>query len=99
MPKLKEKSCNVVYLTTDDNAVTITSLSDSEEEKLALAAQVRYLLASRHLVWKIILATVRSDPRRDTSANDVGNKCTSSGFGTIPTLDKGKQKRSDLTNP
>ena len=37
-PKLKGKSCNTVSLATDDDAVTIASLSDSEEEKLALAA-------------------------------------------------------------
>jgi len=38
-PKLKDKSCNVVSLATDDDAVIIASLSDSEEEKLVLAAQ------------------------------------------------------------
>ena len=38
-PKLKDKSCNAISLATDDDSVTIVSLSDSEEEKLALAAQ------------------------------------------------------------
>ena len=38
-PKLKGKSCNVVSLIVDDDAVTVSSLSDSEEEKLVLAAQ------------------------------------------------------------
>ena len=38
-PKLKGKSCNIVSLATDDDAVTIASLSDSKEKKLALAAQ------------------------------------------------------------
>ena len=38
-PKLKGKSCNAISLTTDDDVVTIASLSDSEEEKLALMTQ------------------------------------------------------------
>ena len=38
-PKLKGKSCNVVSLAAENDAVTIDSLSDSEEEKLALAVQ------------------------------------------------------------
>ena len=38
-PNLKDKSCNTVFLAMDVDAVTIDSLSDSEEEKLALAAQ------------------------------------------------------------
>ena len=38
-PKLKGKSCNAISLAVDDDAVTVPSLSDSEEEKLALAAQ------------------------------------------------------------
>ena len=38
-PKLKGKSCNTISFTTDDDDVTIASLNDSEEEKLALAAQ------------------------------------------------------------
>ena len=37
--KLKGKPCNVVSLVTDNDSVTITSLSDSEGEKLALATQ------------------------------------------------------------
>jgi len=37
--KLKGKSCNAVSLATDDDDVTIASLNDSKEEKLALAAQ------------------------------------------------------------
>ena len=36
--KLKGKSCNAVSLTMDNDALTIASLNDSEEEKLALAA-------------------------------------------------------------
>ena len=35
-PNLKDKSCNAISLTMDNDAVTIASLSDSEEEKLAL---------------------------------------------------------------
>jgi len=35
-PKLKDKSCNAVFLATDDNSVIIASLSDLEGEKLAL---------------------------------------------------------------
>jgi len=38
-PKLKGKSCNTVSFEADDDIVTIASLSDSEKEKLALAAQ------------------------------------------------------------
>ena len=38
-PKLKEKSCNAVSLTVDDDSVTVASLSDSEGEEPALAAQ------------------------------------------------------------
>ena len=38
-PKLKGKSCNTVSLATDDDTMTIASLSDLEEEKLSLAAQ------------------------------------------------------------
>ena len=37
--KLKGKSCNTVSLAMDDGVVIIASLSDSEEEKLVLAAQ------------------------------------------------------------
>jgi len=36
-PKLKGKSCNTVSFATDDDSMTIISLSDSEEEKFALA--------------------------------------------------------------
>jgi len=38
-PKLKEKSCNVVSVLPDDDNIIIASLSDSEDEKHALAAQ------------------------------------------------------------
>ena len=38
-PKLKGNSCNAISLATDDDTVTITSLSESEEETAALAAQ------------------------------------------------------------
>ena len=37
--KPKEKSCNIISLEADDDSVTVASLSDSEGEKLALAAQ------------------------------------------------------------
>ena len=37
--KLKGKSRNIVSLLTDDDSVTVTSLSDTEGEKPALAAQ------------------------------------------------------------
>jgi len=37
-PKLKGNSCNAISLVMDDDAVTITSLIDSKEEKFALAA-------------------------------------------------------------
>ena len=36
--KLKGKSCNVASLAADDDVVTVASLSDSEEEKIVLAA-------------------------------------------------------------
>jgi len=36
-PKFKGKSCNAISLATDDDSVTVASLSDSEGEKLALA--------------------------------------------------------------
>jgi len=36
-PKLKGKSCNAVSLAIDDDSMIVVSLSDSEEEKLALA--------------------------------------------------------------
>jgi len=36
---LKDKSCNAISLATDDDSVTIASLSDSDREKLALATQ------------------------------------------------------------
>ena len=39
-PKLNGKSYIVVSLATDDDSVTIASLNDSEEEKLALATQL-----------------------------------------------------------
>jgi len=39
IPKLKEKSCNVISILPDDDDITVTSLSDSEDEKYALAAQ------------------------------------------------------------
>ena len=35
----KGKSCNVVSVLPDDDNVTVASLSDSEDEKHALAAQ------------------------------------------------------------
>ena len=38
-PKPKGKSCNVVFFIIEDDSVTVASLSDSEEEKLALATQ------------------------------------------------------------
>ena len=38
-PKLKEKSCNVVSLTVDDDSVTVASLSNSEGEKPVLTTQ------------------------------------------------------------
>ena len=38
-PKLKSKSCNTVSLATDDDSVTVASLSDLEGEKLALVTQ------------------------------------------------------------
>ena len=38
-PKLKGKSCNAVTLTTDDDSMTIASLSDIEGEKLAFTTQ------------------------------------------------------------
>ena len=38
-PKPKGKLCNTVSLAMDDDTVTISSLSDSEEEKFALAVQ------------------------------------------------------------
>ena len=37
--KLKGKSCNIVSVLPDDDNITITSLSDFEDEKHALAAQ------------------------------------------------------------
>ena len=39
-PKLKGKSCNVIFLATDEDTATIASFSDSEEEeKLSLMTQ------------------------------------------------------------
>ena len=38
-PKTKGKSCNVVFVLPDDDNITVTSLSDSKDEKHALAAQ------------------------------------------------------------
>ena len=38
-PKLKGKSCNVISVLPNDDNITIASLSDSEDEKHALAAQ------------------------------------------------------------
>ena len=38
-PKLKGKFCNFSSLTQDDDAVTVASLSEFEEEKFAFAAQ------------------------------------------------------------
>jgi len=35
-PKLKGKSCNTVFLSTDNDIMTIASLSDLKEEKLVL---------------------------------------------------------------
>ena len=37
--KQKEKSCNIVSVLPDDDNVTVASLSDSEDEKYAFAAQ------------------------------------------------------------
>ena len=56
--KLKGKSYNVVSLA--DDAVTVASLSDSEEENLILGT-THYLSASSHLVWKAVLMTVQPD--------------------------------------
>ena len=39
-PKLKGESCNVISLALHDDTVTVTSLSSSEEEKFAFAAQL-----------------------------------------------------------
>jgi len=38
-PRLKGKSCNVISLVQNDDMATIASLSSSEEEKFAFAAQ------------------------------------------------------------
>ena len=38
-PKLKEKSCNIVSVLPDNGNITVASLSDSEDEKHAFAAQ------------------------------------------------------------
>ena len=37
-PKLKDKLCNTISLATEDDTTIVSSLSDSEEEKIALAA-------------------------------------------------------------
>ena len=37
--KLKGKSCNVVFILPDDDNITVTSLSDFEDDKHTLAAQ------------------------------------------------------------
>jgi len=60
-PKLKGKSCNIVSLVTDDDTMTIASLSDLEEEKLALGT-ARYLVTSKHPVWKAVPVTVQPEP-------------------------------------
>ena len=38
-PRLKDKSCNVISLSQEDDIATITSLSSFGEEKFALAVQ------------------------------------------------------------
>jgi len=38
-PNLKDKSYNAISLAQDDDAVTVASLSSSEEEKFTFAAQ------------------------------------------------------------
>ena len=39
-PKVKDKLCSVISLTQDDDAMTVASLSSSEEEKCAFTAQL-----------------------------------------------------------
>ena len=57
-----------------------------------VSGAARYLSAKRYLVWKTVLATVRPDPWRDTTVNDIGINCTSLGFHTIPITGQKKTK-------
>ena len=46
------KSCNAISLATDDDTVTIASLSDLEEENLALVTRI-------NPSWTIVTGTVQ----------------------------------------
>jgi len=91
-PKLKDKLCNTISLATDDDTVTIASLSDSEEEKLALAARPATSQPVGTRSEKLYLCQYDQTPRRDTIANNVRNNCTSPGLGTTPAVGRREVK-------
>ena len=59
-PKLKGKFCNVVSILSDDDNVTIASLSDSKNEKHVFTTQDA-APQDRYSVWEIIPKTVREN--------------------------------------
>jgi len=94
-PKLKDKSCNAVSFVTNDDAVTIASLSDSKEEKLVLAVQPATsqpisTRSGRMYLWQYA--------RWDTMPTTLGTTAPVQASAPSPPLDKEKQKRSDSTN-
>jgi len=96
--KLQGKSCNTVCLTTDDDDVVIASLSDSKEEKLALAAQPA-------ISQPVGTQSAKSYLRQYDQTPDETQQSTTSGTTALvqasippPPLDKAKQKEVDLTN-
>ena len=91
-PKLKGKSCNIVSLATDDDVVIIASLSDSEEEKLALVAQPDTSQPAGTQSGKPYLRQYDQTPDDTQQPTTSGTTAPVQASTPSPPLDKEKQK-------
>jgi len=92
-PKLKGKSCNIVSLATDDDVVIIASLSDSEEEKLALVAQPDTSQPAGTQSGKPYLRQYDQTPQDTQQPTTSGITAPVQASVPPPPLDKGRQKK------
>jgi len=88
-PKLKGKSCNAISIAADDDSVTVTSLSDSEGEKPALASQASTsqpvaTRSSKQFLWQY-------DQTRDGAPQPMISGAAAPVQAPVP-RDKEKQK-------
>ena len=92
-PKLKGKSCNVIFLSQEDDNVTIAFLISSEEEKFTLEAQLATLQpVDTHSGDNTYDSTIR--PQHDTTTNDVMNIAPVQA--SAPTLPLNKEKQKEI---